>query len=50
MSESEFGCDNRLHALSVSDARPEDVVCLKDRRPMRVIRAFFDLLEKFTPA
>ena len=53
VSESEFGCDNRLHALSVSDARLEHVefvVCLKDRRPMRVIRAFFDLLEKFTPA
>jgi aminoethylphosphonate catabolism LysR family transcriptional regulator len=52
VSESEFGCDNRLHALSVSDARLEDVefvVCLKDRRTMRVIRAFFDLLEKFTP-
>ena len=53
VSESEFGCDNRLHALAVSDARLEDVefvVCLKERRPMRVIRAFFDLLEKFTPA
>jgi aminoethylphosphonate catabolism LysR family transcriptional regulator len=53
VSESEFGCDNRLHALGVSDARLEDVefvVCLKERRPMRVIRAFFDLLEKFTPA
>ena len=50
VSESEFGCDNRLHALAVSDARLEDVefvVCLKERRPMRVIRAFFDLLEKF---
>jgi hypothetical protein len=53
VSASEFGCDNRLHALSVSDARLEDVefvVCLKDRRSMRVIRAFFDLLENFTPA
>ena len=53
VSESEFGCDNRLHALVVSDARLEDVefvVCLKERRTMRVIRAFFDLLEKFTPA
>ena len=50
VSESEFGSDNRLHALSVSDAMLEDVefvVCLKERRPMRVIRAFFDLLEKF---
>jgi len=53
VSEGEFGCDNRLHALTVSDARLEDVefvVCLKDRRSMRVIRAFFDLLGEFTPA
>ena len=51
VSESEFGCDNRLHALTVSDVTLEDVeyvVCLSDRRDMRVIRAFFDLLSDFT--
>ncbi len=50
VSQSEFGCDNRLHGLTVSDVRLEDVefvVCLKDRRQMRVIRAFFDLLQDF---
>lgn len=48
VSQGEFGCDNRLHALTVSDARLVDVefvVCLEERRQMRVIRAFFDLLQ-----
>lgn len=48
VSESEFGYDNRLHALTVNDAELEDVeyvACLQERREMRVVRAFFDLLE-----
>ena len=48
VSESEFGCDNRLHALTVSDVKLEDVeyvACLRERREMRVVRAFFDLLK-----
>ena len=48
VSQSEFGCDNRLHALTVGDVLLEDVefvVCLDERRQMRVIRAFFDLLQ-----
>ena len=52
VSESEFGYDNRLHALTVSDAELEDVeyvACLRERREMRVIGAFFDLLKDFTP-
>ena len=50
VSQSEFGCDNRLHALTVSDAKLEIieyVACLRERRPMRVIRAFFELLDDF---
>ena len=50
VSESEFGYDNRLHALPVSDAKLEDVeyvACLQERREMRVVRAFFDLLQDF---
>jgi len=53
VSESEFGCDNRLHALAVSDVKLEDVeyiACLEERKSTRVIRAFFDLLKDFTPA
>lgn len=52
VSESEFGCDNRLHALDVSDEKLEDVeyvACLRERRQMRVIRAFFDLVSHFIP-
>lgn len=52
VSQGEFGCDSRLHALTVSDARLEDVefvVCLEERRQMQVIRAFFELLQDFVP-
>lgn len=48
VSSSEFGCDNRLHAIEVSDAEleiVEYVACLEERRQVRVIGAFFDLLE-----
>lgn len=50
VSESEFGCDNRLHALHVTDVRLEDVeyvACLRQRRQMRVMRVFFDLVSTF---
>ncbi len=44
---SEFGSDTRLHALEVRDAelaQTEYVVCLEERRPLRAVRAFFELL------
>lgn len=52
VSRSEFGCDNRLHALNVSDVKlelVEYVACLRQRRPTRVIRAFFELLGDVEP-
>ncbi len=45
--ESEFGQDPRLHRLSLRDVQleaTEYVACLEDRRPVRVVRAFFDLV------
>jgi aminoethylphosphonate catabolism LysR family transcriptional regulator len=47
--ESEFGRDERLHRLSLRDVDLEAVeyaACLQDRRPVRVVRAFFDLLQE----
>ena len=51
--ESEFGSDPRLHALAFRDAgleATEYAACLEDRRPVRVVRAFFDLLRETYPA
>lgn len=45
--ESEFGRDGRLHMLSLRDAKLEAVeyaACLSDRRAVRAVRAFFELL------
>jgi DNA-binding transcriptional LysR family regulator len=50
--ESEFGQDPRLHRLALRDVALEAVehaVCLQDRRPVRVVRAFFDLLQEAAP-
>lgn len=46
---SEFGSDTRLHALEVRDAelaQTEYVVCLEERRPLRAVRAFFEVLNE----
>ena len=51
--ESEFLRDPQLHALTVSDAKLEAVqyaACLEDRRAVRVVRAFFDLVREGLPA
>ncbi len=50
--ESEFLRDGRLHTLSLRDAKLEAVqyaACLEDRRAVRVVRAFFDLLRETLP-
>jgi len=50
--ESEFTPDLRLQALSVADAEliaQESVACLHDRRPVNVVRAFFELIKEFAP-
>ena len=50
--ESEFLRDGRLHTLRLSDAKLEAVqyaACLEDRRAVRVVRAFFDLLRETLP-
>ena len=47
--ESELGRDSRLHALTLRGAKLEAVeyaACLEDRRPVRVVRAFFDLVRE----
>lgn len=49
--ESEFGRDDRLHRLSLRDVALEAVeyaVCLEERRPLRAVRAFFELLGEQT--
>ncbi|HLI11767.1 MAG TPA: LysR substrate-binding domain-containing protein [Alphaproteobacteria bacterium] len=47
--ESEFGHDDRLRRVAIRDARIESTeyaACLKERLPVRVVGAFFDLLAK----
>ncbi len=47
--ESEFGHDPRLHRLELRDAKLQAVeyaACLQERRPVRVVRAFFDLVQE----
>lgn len=44
--DSEFGTDARFHALEVSDSDlsvGEYVVCLQERRPLAVVRAFLNI-------
>ncbi len=50
--ESEFGRDPRLHRLRLLDVdlhAVEYAACLQERRPVRVVRAFFDLLQETAP-
>ncbi len=47
VSETEFGSDPRLHALELSHPGLQVVefaACIKERRPVRVVAAFFDVL------
>ncbi|MCH6560809.1 MAG: hypothetical protein IH800_00145, partial [Myxococcales bacterium] len=48
ISKAELGRDPRLRAIRISDARLESreyVVCLKERRNLRTVQAFFDLAD-----
>ena len=50
--ESEFGHAPRLHRLELRDANLQAVeyaACLQERRPVRVVRAFFDLVQETAP-
>ena len=49
VTESELGQDDRLATLKISDATLEAreyVVCLKERRSVRTVQAFFDLVDE----
>ncbi len=49
VSEAEFDHDKRLVALRVRDARleiVEHVVCLQERRRLRIVRAFLDVVRR----
>ena len=49
--ESEFGRDDRLHRLTLRDVEIEAVeyaACLAERRTVRAVRAFFELVEEQT--
>ncbi|MEE2980783.1 MAG: LysR substrate-binding domain-containing protein, partial [Pseudomonadota bacterium] len=46
VSAAELGTDDRLTVVKISDTRleaQEFVVCLKERRNVRTVQAFFDL-------
>ena len=50
--ESEFLRDPRLSSLALRDAKLEATLtaaCLEDRRAVRVVRAFFDLVRESLP-
>ncbi|MDH3316066.1 MAG: LysR substrate-binding domain-containing protein [Gammaproteobacteria bacterium] len=52
VSESEFDSDRRLKTLPFSDVRleiTEYVVCLEDRRRLRIVQAFLEVAEKLAP-
>ncbi|MFQ5994464.1 MAG: LysR substrate-binding domain-containing protein [Acidiferrobacterales bacterium] len=49
VSEAEFDRDKRLTALRIRDARleiTEHVVCLQERRRLRIVRAFLDVVQQ----
>ena len=49
VTESELGQDDRLATLTISDVTLEAreyVVCLKERRAVRTVQAFFDLADE----
>ena len=50
--ENEFGHDPRLHRLQLRDVDLQAIeyaACLQERRPVRVVRAFFDILQEVPP-
>jgi aminoethylphosphonate catabolism LysR family transcriptional regulator len=52
VSESEFGNDPRLAKIALAEAEvgvTEYVACLADRKELRLIRAFLELVESGTP-
>lgn len=52
VAESELGRDPRLHPLTLRGAKLEAVeyaACLQERHPLRVVRAFFDLIRETYP-
>ncbi len=51
--ESELGQDDRLHPVAVADSAlgcREYVVCLNERRNLRLVQAFLDLAAEMSPA
>ncbi|MFQ5545839.1 MAG: LysR substrate-binding domain-containing protein, partial [Acidiferrobacterales bacterium] len=53
VSEAEFDHDKRLSALRVRDVRLEiieHVVCLKERRRLRIVRAFLESVDHAVPS
>ncbi len=49
VSRAELGGDDRLWPLEVADVRLESweyVICLKERRNLRTVQAFLDLVEE----
>lgn len=52
VSEAEFDQDKRLKALRVRDARleiTEHIVCLQERRRLRIVRAFLEVAQAMAP-
>jgi DNA-binding transcriptional LysR family regulator len=52
VSEAEFDADPRLKTLPFSDAPlkiTESIVCLEDRRRLRMVRAFLEVAEQARP-
>ena len=50
--DSEFGVDERFHAINVSDADltvSEYVVCLQERRRLALVRTFLDIARESSP-
>ena len=53
VSAAEMGRDDRLVAFDAADVKLESwesVVCLKERRNVRTVQAFYDLAEAVRPA
>ena len=49
VARTEFGHDQRVRAIEVADAElisTEDVVCLAERRSLRIVSAFLELVEQ----
>ena len=53
VSEGELGVDPRVHALRIRESGlevTEYAACLAERRSVRVVAAFFDLLQASQPS